>query len=211
VHVCATKDYVVLLDTRRNKFLGLSGIRMSALAEQLERGCGPLLEQMQTQGLLTTSASATGTKDIERVHDSIYEGFVPFLARVRAQHVTSAMLAYMSARRTMRTGDIESHAARVTLRTQARRHTRALTLDYLQDLIAAYTHCRAWIYTASGSCLLDSIAVHDFLSRYGVSSSLVVGVKTTPFAAHAWVQFGTYVVNDRADIVRGYEPIYCSD
>jgi Transglutaminase-like superfamily len=219
VHVCATKDYVVILDTRRNKFMGVSGEHLSQLVAHGRDVVSPetatLIEQMRAYGMLTTSKPLRAPTQAPEVLEDLYEGFVPFLSPIERHHLWNTLQSRISAWRALRTGDIASQVARANHR--ALRNVSACTrskrseLEVVRSLIASFSHCRTWLFTAAGACLLDSIATHDFLSRYGLSSSLVVGVRTSPFAAHAWVQIGSCVVNDRSDLVRGYQPIYWSD
>jgi len=56
-------------------------------------------------------------------------------------------------------------------------------------------------------CLDHSIAMVRFLARFGYYPRLVLGVKMSPWGAHAWVQDGDLVLNDSVDRVRAYTPI----
>ncbi|HVZ34530.1 MAG TPA: lasso peptide biosynthesis B2 protein, partial [Polyangiaceae bacterium] len=57
------------------------------------------------------------------------------------------------------------------------------------------------------ACLFDSLVLAEFLRRRGVRATLVIGISTVPFAAHACVQFGDLVLNDTVEKVQGYTPI----
>lgn len=57
-------------------------------------------------------------------------------------------------------------------------------------------------------CLPRSIALAAYYWRRGHAADLVIGVRRTPFAAHCWVQDKQYVLNDEADHVRTYTPIW---
>lgn len=56
-------------------------------------------------------------------------------------------------------------------------------------------------------CLLDSLALLRFLSRRGLPVNLVFGVALDPFAAHCWVQAGSWVLNDTLGNVAAHTPI----
>jgi hypothetical protein len=56
-------------------------------------------------------------------------------------------------------------------------------------------------------CLPRSLVLHRHLSVRSHHPSLCIGVRLRPFAAHAWVQVGAYVVCDRLDVVRTFTPI----
>jgi transglutaminase superfamily protein len=46
-------------------------------------------------------------------------------------------------------------------------------------------------------CLQRSAAAACLLKRYGHSAQLVIGARRSPFKAHAWVELGGQVVNDK--------------
>lgn len=56
-------------------------------------------------------------------------------------------------------------------------------------------------------CLPLSIALAAKARRRDPGVRLVLGVKCHPFGAHAWVQLGPTVLNDRLDAVRAFTPI----
>jgi hypothetical protein len=66
---------------------------------------------------------------------------------------------------------------------------------------------RPLFYTVAENCLLDSLVLMTFLRYHGVSPAFVIGVKTRPFRAHAWVQQGHYVLNGEPDAIGTYEPL----
>lgn len=79
---------------------------------------------------------------------------------------------------------------------------RTATLALAQRFLRA----RAWV-PIKPVCLQDSLALRDWLAAHGAQSSLVLGVRLDPFAAHCWVQHGDIVLNDAADRVAAYAPI----
>ena len=60
---------------------------------------------------------------------------------------------------------------------------------------------------SSDRCLQTSLALALFLAKLGHYPELVIGVKTAPWAAHAWVQTPDLVLNDDAEGVRAFTPI----
>ncbi len=76
----------------------------------------------------------------------------------------------------------------------------------VQLIIAAHARTGHWI-TRHDDCLVRSIALARDLAMLGCSSSLCIGVKSPPFAAHAWVQIGDHVLNDTAERVARFVPI----
>ena len=55
----------------------------------------------------------------------------------------------------------------------------------------------AVLYFRRVLCLQRSAATACLLKRYGFPAELVIGVQQLPFAAHAWVEMGGLVVNDK--------------
>jgi hypothetical protein len=55
----------------------------------------------------------------------------------------------------------------------------------------------AVLYFRRVLCLQRSAATACLLKRYGFPAQLVIGVQQLPFAAHAWVELGGLVVNDK--------------
>lgn len=52
-------------------------------------------------------------------------------------------------------------------------------------------------YWKEALCLQRSAATACLLKKYGVPAQLVIGAQQMPFKAHAWVEVGGRVVNDR--------------
>jgi hypothetical protein len=78
--------------------------------------------------------------------------------------------------------------------------------DTLDDLVAIFHRLRPY-YVREYLCRFDSLALVDFLARYGLFPSWVFGVTSEPFAAHCWVQDGNVVLNDSIDYVERFTPV----
>jgi len=61
--------------------------------------------------------------------------------------------------------------------------------------------------TAANRCLSRSIAIALVLAGHGVRSTVVIGVRRSPFGAHCWVQAGSAVLNDTLDEVQRFTPL----
>lgn len=59
----------------------------------------------------------------------------------------------------------------------------------------------------SRNCLIDSLALMDFLHNRGAQADLVIGVRTDPYSAHCWVQTANTLLNEEADRVAAFTPI----
>ena len=75
-------------------------------------------------------------------------------------------------------------------------------------LVKSFLRLRLFFYTAYGRCLFDSQVLSVYLTKAKVPCIFVIGVSTKPFLAHAWVQIGETVLNDTAENVQLYTPIF---
>lgn len=98
-----------------------------------------------------------------------------------------------------------AHVLRLSANRRALREPAALEQSF-QRLAAAF-NTLAPICGRAENCLPRSIAFHALAIADGHTPSLVIGAKRDPFAAHAWVQDGTRVLNDSAEHVRIFTPI----
>ncbi|HET8655589.1 MAG TPA: lasso peptide biosynthesis B2 protein [Longimicrobiaceae bacterium] len=79
---------------------------------------------------------------------------------------------------------------------------RAKRLERAVALAARYGVCR-------GTCLSRSLVLLDLMEREGLAGDLRIGVRVpgSVLEAHAWVQLGSVVLNDRDDVERRYAPL----
>lgn len=69
-----------------------------------------------------------------------------------------------------------------------------------------FEHLRPW-YPRRRICLFDSLALMRFMLDRGVAPTLVLGVRTAPFAAHCWVEMNDALVSDMSDHCASFTPI----
>lgn len=84
----------------------------------------------------------------------------------------------------------------------------------LEDLRRAGRYAR-WIEVASrhhivpARCLQQSLVLHQWLRREDLPSKLRIGVRKEDGAlkAHAWVELGAQIVNDRSAVLAAFTPL----
>ncbi len=81
-------------------------------------------------------------------------------------------------------------------------------LHTLPTLMSSFRRLRIWFYTAHDRCLFDSLVLSVFLTLRKVPCTFVIGVASKPFLAHAWVQAGDMVLNDTAEHVQEFHPLF---
>jgi hypothetical protein len=108
----------------------------------------------------------------------------------------------------LRTWPFERVIRRVKLRKESLgRKASPLDAEQARKLVEAFLRYRVFLFSSKDECLYDSLALLEFLARYGIYPDWVFGVQTRPFAAHCWVQHGEIVFNDTVEHVTGYTPI----
>ena len=68
--------------------------------------------------------------------------------------------------------------------------------DAVARICSAIDMACIW-YWKEALCLQRSAATACLLKKYGVPAQLVIGAQQMPFKAHAWVEVGGRVVNDK--------------
>jgi len=90
---------------------------------------------------------------------------------------------------------------------RAARQGKQADLNATRELVAVFLWLSLFL-TNKDSCLPYSLALLRFLSYFGISPSLAMGVAVNPFHAHCWIQEGPFVFNCDVDIAKSFKPIY---
>jgi Transglutaminase-like superfamily len=69
--------------------------------------------------------------------------------------------------------------------------------DAVARICSAIDTACVW-YWKRVACLQRSAATTCLLKRHGVAAQMVIGAQQLPFKAHAWVEIGGHVVNDKS-------------
>ena len=72
----------------------------------------------------------------------------------------------------------------------------ALADNAVEQICSAVDMACIW-YWKEALCLQRSAATACLLKKYGVPAQMVIGAQQMPFKAHAWVEVGGRVVNDK--------------
>ncbi len=73
---------------------------------------------------------------------------------------------------------------------------RTAAPDAVERICSAIDMACIW-YWKEALCLQRSAATACLLKKFGVPAQLVIGAQQMPFKAHAWVEVGGGVVNDK--------------
>jgi hypothetical protein len=216
VYFCVTDDGAVFLDLAKGKYIGASPTAMPALRrllqeEPMDNDAAQSLEQLLQHGLLTRDQSigkrfaAVTLPAADEVLINIDTGASP---KVSVAHVHAFLRAYSSASVALRWQSIASAVHRVERRKRIA-ITRGSVFDEprARTLLRVFKHLRPYLYSARDRCLLDSLAIVEFMAHYNLFPTWVLGVRTGPFSAHSWVQHERYVLNGDPSYTGAFTPI----
>jgi hypothetical protein len=233
VHVCVTVDGSVLLDLKRDKYLGFGKEATELLAyviadwprprwsysigrlgsKEAVAETGELLGLMAADGLLVadtdqftgrTFASGDSMKrDWISIGDELEVASV-----VTTRHVANFVAASLWARGSLAWQPlweiVETH------RAQKACHSSDLDPAHMPEvagLVGAFRRMRPFVFAAEGRCLLHALTLIKFLLGYGFYPEWVIGVATRHWGAHSWVQWGDYLLDTNPDKVCRFTPI----
>jgi hypothetical protein len=226
VYPCATEDYGVVLDLRRDRYLAFGRFEMAVLSEFVrgwpreqaneasvgERGphsAEQIISGLLSQDILVTDpqmGKAAQTVTCPEPGSSLITPGLPGRPRLTASVVCRFLWTIVCARVRLRRQSIESVVASVAKR-RARAQILGRDIGEARELVLAFMSLRPVLFAGPDACVLNAVALLDFLAWHGWYPSWVWGVKSAPFSAHCWVQEGQVVLNDLAERVRGYTPI----
>lgn len=173
---------------------GDCGIASGLIGSLVDHG---VIVRTEAEGPLGSAAIRTATRTFDE------------LPRATTMSVAQALAGQMRAAAWLRRTSLHSVLARVE-RSKERLTARGQPTpprQMLMRIVSAHDRCDA-LLSAHDRCLAKSVALMQALLRRGYPAELVVGVQDRPFAAHCWVQMEGMVLNDTADHVRTFIPIY---
>jgi hypothetical protein len=233
VHVCVTGDGSVILDLKRDKYLGLGKRDTELLAAAIASWPKPqwgrteteptsdavvvdtdeLCRSLAADGLLisgVSNAAQTAQEppvDMKREWMSVGDEF-EVESKVTLRHVANFVVAYLWARCSLAWRPFSATVEGMRLE-KARRPSSIDPNDTVKmtALVGVFRQLRPLAFAAEGRCLLHALTLTRFLNRYRLYPEWVIGVATQPWAAHAWVQCGNFLLDTNPEKVCRYTPI----
>jgi hypothetical protein len=227
-----TGGQLVLLDVRRDEYMGLSATQARAMAvhvanwpmppDAADDGAplaaervGRLIERLREKCIL--SPVADGEREpppaLPTVQSKLVREFPGTRPRVSLADAGRLLLAALRSARSLRLRSLESTLHHVRDRKRERLTARAASSlpprdsNELRQWVTAFIHLRPLLFGARDHCLFDSLALIEYLALRGAYPMWVFGVRILPFGAHCWVQEGAVVYNDTPEHARSFTPI----
>jgi Transglutaminase-like superfamily len=226
VFVCADEEFVIVLDVKRDRYFTLDAARTAALVPLLpgwparaaagrpgaaeeptaDAAAEPLLQQGWLLEMPAPSKEATPARP-PAPETELLGGLTAESATTPGRAILNFVFASVFAKLALRFWRFERVIRRVAARKAAHPDSGALDVARARQLVDSFARLRVFLFSHRDKCLHDSLALLEFLARYGIFPSWVFGVRARPFVAHCWVQYGDIVFNDTVEHVASYTPI----
>ena len=223
VHACRRGSNVILLDLRRDRYVGVNDAQYASCAERVagwpsheatdicapENECEQFLQKLQSEGMLVRGVAVGSNRAPAQTRlpeHALIEGYDQARSTVRWTHVVHTLRAALIAKALLRWRSLEQLAIRFRKRRALTQHV-PFDLDLARGQVAAFNRLQPIIFTAADACLYHSLATAEFLAAQNLFPDWVFGVRTDPFGAHCWLQRDDVVVNDTPENVGVYTPI----
>ncbi|MGH8285650.1 MAG: lasso peptide biosynthesis B2 protein [Steroidobacteraceae bacterium] len=218
VYACLSGEQLVLLDLKADRYFALECTEAAALAPLVRGwpvqadgsggGDETMVRELLSRSLLTQDESAGKDAMPVAVDTAEAELFlddtVPLL---NARRVTTALVATTRAAVLMRCTALARIVRGVSRRKRLRGGAPAPAVEELRELVSVFDYLRPFLFSARDGCLLDCLALSEFLAPHGLFPTWVFGVRTKPFAAHCWLQHDGVLLNDCIERTGSFTPI----
>lgn len=217
VHFCRRGDDYVFLDLKQDDYILVNGKGAAALnalslagqANAVRVESNDALQELLQGGLLITDRNKG--RDLRATRATLaMESLIDPVAAPRTQltllHVYRFIAACTTAAIRLRRNQLDETVRAVELRKGRRSARQPFDMNRARDLTAAFHTLRA-LFPRNYLCLYDSLALLEFLARYGIFPTWIFGVRLEPWAAHCWVQEEQFVFNEGVEEAAAYTPI----
>jgi len=127
---------------------------------------------------------------------------------VREAHLLAFLKSYAGALIDLRARSLFAVVHRIgRQKTHCRTSCGADELDKLAALVSVFRRIRHYFFTGDGKCLLHALTLTRYLGLYGICPTFVIGVRTSPWSAHAWVEHAGHTLDATPEKIRSFHPI----
>jgi hypothetical protein len=231
IYVCVTPSGSVILDLKRDKYLGLGRDETELLATAVPgwpspswqssgsrderdrcRAAHELCDSLARTGVLERIAQGElarvrpALKDMRKEWVSVGDELeIP--GRVTLGRIDAFLAAFCWARFSLIRRPFSAVVAEVRVRKERGAGLSSLGIRRLASMVDVFRRLRPFVFAAEGRCLLHALTLIRFLSYYQMYPEWVIGVATQPWGAHSWVQWDKYLLDSNPEKVCGYTPI----
>jgi transglutaminase superfamily protein len=225
--VCVTATGAVVLDLKRNRYFGL-GYRearsLSTLATNWSAASTPaghplepmpiddaarLADALVKAGFLTAVAPTEPGPGFAAIESNAALTSVghelSVEARLHLRHIVAFLRACIWAKRAVDSRLLYSIACEVG--TNKADASPVVDLERTVELVCVFRRLRPYAFAAKDQCLFHALALLKFLAHYDIFPTWVIAVRPKPWAAHSWLQVGSFVLDCNPEEICEYTPI----
>ena len=225
--VCVTATGAVLLDLKRNRYFGLgyrearSLYTLAANWSAASMSSGRALEPMQPDdaarladalikaGFLTADPPTEAGPPITSIDSAAMLTSVGYelaaAPQLHLNHILAFLRACIWAKRAVDSRLLYSIACEVAKSKAGLTHD--IDLQHTVELVSLFRRLRPYAFAAKDQCLFHALALLKFLAHYNIFPTWVIAVRPTPWAAHSWLQSGSFVLDCNPEEICEYTPI----
>ncbi|UNU44519.1 lasso peptide biosynthesis B2 protein [Sphingopyxis sp. YF1] len=205
VGFCHAGDDLIFLDVRRDRYIELRGERRAAFERLCARepNDSEAMEGLIDTGLFARSETATAIVPLDVDVPTMDLAAAP-IPRNRLASIAAAAHSLYWARQALLPGRL---ATTLDGFAAAKRARPSDPDDIgLAALASVYGEARRWV-PVPPRCLVDALALYRLSLRNGFVPTLIFGVRSSPFAAHCWLQSHSAVLTGTAEEAHNYHPV----
>ena len=173
--------------------------------QTIETDAAKLLESLRTKGIITAGAKtsyfrSSFSKPLSRNLILVARAPASVLLRLRL-HTFTAFLGIATVNLVLRLLGFNVLCEAIKSWPV---NDRTLTTDSTLKVCEAVKKATSW-YPRQSMCLQRSAITTCLLRQSGVAADLVIGCRKIPFGAHAWVEVGGEIANDKKQVQEFYK------
>lgn len=225
IRVAVTPTGVVLLDLKRNRYLGLgigNARELAALAanwSQVSNEAQPLESLSRDSALariapfLQAGLLSSDPPDVAfnalTVDLNVQLASVGLQAQalisLQTHHILNFVRSCLWAKSALRSRTLYSIACEVS--AAKTKVTDTAPLQRTIELVCTFRRLRPYAFESKDRCLFHALALLNFLFRYGCHPTWVIGVCARPWSAHSWLQLDNCILDSSPEEVCSFTPI----
>ncbi len=229
---CETAEGAVFLDFRTGKYLGIPTANLGAFRQSIAEWPSPvntasvfpeplssesmlILTELLRKGLLSRSPPKTPSVRLREVpapaETLTYETHDSTLGAMRLWLTVTLVLCLAYIWINLKLDRLEPVVRHLqSLKRRAKPHESSPATARLRMVVSHFRRVSLWFYSRRNECLFDSLLLTRFLYCHGIAPTLVIGVSTKPFSAHAWVQVLDVMLTDAPELALQTTPIFAT-
>jgi hypothetical protein len=201
-------DDVILMDIDHDRYFALPRRMRDAFARVVDAGSpqdadlqnlAPLVDQQLLQSVKARKTYSRGT--YQHASASLPATYAPITAGLYVQ----AVYCRLRAAAWLHVLPLRAIVARLECSKARATHAGRCQNDAAR-IAAAFNRVGNMI-PMKDRCLPASLGLVTMLHHHSIPATLVIAVRTAPFASHCWVETDNHLVNEQFETISGFSPI----